>query len=54
MALLNQTNNKSSDNESMTAKIYKIVYHKTYLLNDFRLRILRNKKVLEKYQIGWK
>ena len=43
-----QTNNKSSDNDSMTAEICKNVYQQTYLPNDFRFRILGNKKVLEK------
>ena len=32
----------------MTAEFYKNVYQQTYLPNDFRLRILGNKKVLEK------
>ena len=38
----------------MTAEYYKNVYQKTYLLNDYRLRILGNKKVLEKSQIEWR
>ena len=47
-----QTNNKSSKHDSMTAEFYKKFYQKTYL-NDFGLGILGNKKVLEKFQIGW-
>ena len=43
-----QTNKKSLDNDSMTAEIYKNFYQQTYLPNNFRLRILGNKKVLEK------
>ena len=42
------TNNKSSDHN---CRILQQVYQKTYL-NDFRLRILGNKKVLEKSQFG--
>ena len=38
----------------MTAEFYKNVYQKTYLPNDFRLRILGNNKVLEKSQIRWR
>ena len=38
----------------MTSEFYENVYEKTYLPNDFRLRILGNKKVLEKSQTGWK
>ena len=49
-----QTNNKSSDNDNMTVEFYKKVYQKTYLPNNFRLRILGNKKLLEKSQIGWR
>ena len=47
-----QTNNKSSKHGSMTAEFYKYIYQKSYL-NDFKLSILGNKKVLEKYQIAW-
>ena len=36
----------------MTAEFYKNFYRKTYFSNDFRLRILGNKEVLEKSQIG--
>ena len=49
-----QTSNKSLDNDSMTAEFYKNIYQKTYLRNNLRLRILGNKKVLEKAQIGWR
>ena len=38
----------------MTVEFYKSVYQKTYLPNDFRLRILGNKKLLEKSQIEWR
>ena len=41
-----KTNDKSSDNDNMTAEFYKNVYQKTYPPNDFRLRILGNKKAL--------
>ena len=44
----------SSDDDRMTAEFYKNVYQRTYLPNNFRLRILRNKKVLEKSHIGWR
>ena len=37
----------------MTAEFCKNFYQKTYL-NDFRLGILGNSKVLEKTQIGWR
>ena len=37
----------------MTAEFWKNFYQKTYL-NEFRLGILGNKKVLEKFQIGWR
>ena len=37
----------------MIAEFWKNFYQKTYL-NDFRLGILGNKKVLEKCQIGWR
>ena len=37
----------------MTAEFCKNFYQKTYL-NDFRLGILGNNKVLEKSQIGWR
>ena len=37
----------------MTADFCKNFYRKTYL-NDFKLWILGNKKVLEKSQIGWR
>lgn len=47
-----QTNYTFSDNGTMTAEFYKHVYQKTYLPNDFRPRILGNKKTLEKFQIG--
>ena len=43
-----QTNIKSSDNDSMTAEFYETVYQKTYLPNNFRLKILGNKKVFQK------
>ena len=39
-----QTNKFFSDNDCMTAEFYKNVYQ----TNNFRLRILRNKKTLEK------
>ena len=48
-----QTNNKSSKRDSMTAEFCKNFDQKTYL-NDFRLEILGNKKVLEKLQIRWR
>ena len=48
-----QTNNKSSKYDSMTAEFCKNFYQKTYL-KDFQLRVLGNKKVLEKSQIGWR
>ena len=44
-----QRNNKSSGNGSLTAEFYKHFYRKE-LSNDFRLRILRNKKILVKSQ----
>ena len=47
-----QTHKKSSDNDSMTAEFNKNVYQKTYVSNNFRLRILGNNKVLEKSQTG--
>ena len=47
---VSETNNKSSDHGGITAEVYNNVYQKTYL-NDFRLRILEDKKVLEKSQI---
>ena len=37
----------------MTAEFCKNIYQKTYL-NNFRLEILRNKKVLKKSEIGWR
>ena len=37
----------------MTASLQKF-YKKLYQTNDFRLRILGNKKVFEKIQIGWR
>ena len=49
-----QTNKKSSDHSSMTAEFYKNVYQKTFLPNDFNLRILGNKNVFEKFKIGWR
>ena len=49
-----QTNNKSSDNDSITVEFYKNVYQKTYLPNSFRIRILGNKKVLEKPINKWR
>ena len=42
-----QTNNKSSKLDSMAAEFCKNAYQKTSL-NNFRLEILGNKKVLEK------
>ena len=48
-----QTNNKSSKYDSMTAEFCKNIYQKTYL-NNFRLEILGNKKVLKKSQIRWR
>ena len=48
-----QINNKSSKHDSMTAEFCKNFYQKTNL-NDFRLGILGNKKVLKKFQIGWR
>ena len=44
---------KKFDNESMTAEFFN-AYQKTYHLNNFRLRILGNKKVLQKSQIGYR
>ena len=44
-----QASNKSSDNDSKTDESFKNIYQQTYLPNDFRLRILGNKKVLEKF-----
>ena len=38
----------------MTAEFYKNVYQKTFLPNDFNLRILGNKNVFEKFKIGWR
>ena len=38
----------------MTSEFYENFYEKAYLPNDLSLRILRNKKVLEKSQTGWK
>ena len=49
-----QKNNKSSDNDSMTAEYYKNVYQKASFTNYFKLTILGNKKVLEKSQIVWR
>ena len=46
-----QTNNKSSNHDSITAEFCKNFYQKTYL-NDFRLGILGNKKELEKNEIA--
>ena len=37
----------------MTAQLQKF-YKNIYQRNDFRLRILGNKKVFEKTQIGWR
>ena len=37
----------------MTASLHKF-YKNVYQTNDFRLRILGNKKVFEKTQIGWR
>ena len=48
-----QRNDKPSDNDSMTADSME-TFIKNYLPNNFRLRILGNKKVLKKSQIGWK
>ena len=36
----------------MTSEFYNI-YQKIFLPNNFRLRIIENKKVLEKSQTGW-
>ena len=47
-----QTNKKPSDNDNITAEFYKNVYQMNYLQNNFRMGILRKKKVLEKHQIG--
>ena len=47
------TNNKSSKHDSMIAEFCKNFFKKT-CLNNFRIRILGNKKVLEKSQIGWR
>ena len=51
-----QTNSKSSKYDSMTAEFCKNIYQKTFIiyLNNFRLEILGNKKVLKKSQIGWR
>ena len=46
-----QTNSKSWKHDSMTAEFCKNFYQKIYL-NNFRLEILGNKKVLEKFNIG--
>ena len=45
-----QTNENLSDNNCMTVEFYKNVYQ----TNNSRLRILGNKKVFEKNQIGWR
>ena len=45
-----QINNKFSDNDSMAEEFYK-KYKNTYVTNNFRLRILGNKK---KFQIEWR
>ena len=45
---------KISDNGSMPAEFYKNVYQRTHLPNDFTVRILGNKKVLEKSQFWWR
>ena len=44
------TNINLSENDCIIAEILQ----KRYQTNDFRLRILRNKKVFEKTQIGWR
>ena len=38
----------------MTPEFYKNVHQNIHLPNDFRIRILGNKKVLGKFQIEWK
>ena len=43
-----QINKKISDNDCMAAEFYKKIYQS----NDFRLRILGNKRVFDKTQIG--
>ena len=48
-----QTNSKSSKHDSMAAEFCKNFYQKTHL-NDFKLGILGNKKLLEKLHIGWR
>ena len=54
MTLLNQLTPPPkyffSGNNCMTAEFYKNVYQ----MNDFSPRILENKKVFEKTQIGWR
>ena len=45
-----QTKKNFSDNDCMTTEFYKNVYE----MNNFRLRILQNKKVFEKTQMGWR
>ena len=45
---------KNSGNCSMPAEFYKNVYQRTHLPNDFTVRILGNKKVLEKSQFWWR
>ena len=47
-----ETNNKSSEHDNVTAEFCKNVYQKIYF-NDFRLKILGNKKLSEISQIGW-
>ena len=44
-----QTNKKFSDSECMTAEFCKSVYQ----AKNFKLKILGNKRVLGKTQIGW-
>ena len=43
-------NKTFSGNDCMSASFYKNIYQ----MNDFSLRILGNKKVFEKTQIGWR
>ena len=50
---VSQTNNKSSDNDSMTVEFYKNVYL-DLSPKQFQMRILGDKKILKKPQIGWR
>ena len=47
---VSQTSKIFSENDCMTAEFYKNIYQ----ANNFRLKILGNKRVLEKTQIGWR